>query len=954
MANTKLPSSRWSAWLWLGLCHLIGLASAPAQPSVPRGVTAGGGGAASAGAYTVVATTGQPAAGPASSAAYAVNEGFWGTFGSAPIPGALALATISNQPARIPVATLLAGSDADGDALSRVGVGHSSAQGGAVVLAAGIITYTPPNGFLGADSFNYTILDTGGDTAVGSVSVSVLPPIITVTTSADSGPGSLRQALAAINTAATNSGLGILFASGLAGQTILLSSSAGSSVGPSALVVSNAVSIDGSAAPGMSIGLNSLSAPMRLIFVARGAQLTLQNVTLQNGAAQGGAGSAGSGGGGGGAGLGGGIYNQGTITLNNVLLFGNQALGGQGGGWSPGAPGAGGSPNGGGGGSGSAGFGGGTGGAAACGGAGGLGAGGAIFNDGGTLNMSNCVVQNNLVLGGAGGAGASGCNGTNQNGMGAGLFNYNGVARLSGCQFTANNAGLGPGIVNLGDGLPSWVYLTQDTLTAAGSTNDFLSIAVNGGDAQTVEIAGSFDSQYTLWISPIPNVGANQINQPISVPVVLHPPGGVGGNFPLQAVSANTNLVTAANLVFSGSGTNFTLTITPAAGQFGSSLITVSAAGAGFSAAATFTATFGLLGSLSVSGLNRIVNVTGAPGSQCFVQYATSLSSPIGPPWGRRRKSRRGFTSSLTSPLPTPCATTAPLCPKFLSLAPRRNASISRKQNEIRMNGYFFTASATRSQIHEGEVGLGRTGCQSLIVCAGSAEEAQKRFEQWLGAQPEGESPVRTQIHKIVAAQFIDQLLTEKETVPIDWPQIARQAQLDLESIPVDDFEQGYWVDVNAVIGPSLNLEALREDLPDEVRSGLNWAEDKQSFFLLSVLSPPPPPPPEPGEDQEAGAAEASPTAGETAAGSAFGLDESEADFPELAAKEAAALIRARNSAVAAWLWRKYAADTPFAGNQIRIDPWFGVIGPEPKSDPDAAVADATKASEPNSKDTPA
>jgi hypothetical protein len=605
----------------------MGLAFVSAQPSVQRGVTAAAGGAASAGPYAVVATTGQPAAGPASSAAYAVNEGFWGTFGSAPVPGALALAAMSNQPVRIPAATLLVGSDADGDAVSLVGVGHSSAQGGVVALAAGLVTYTPPKGLLGADSFNYTIMDTGGDTAVGSVSVNILPPILTVTTSADSGPGSLRQALTAINMANTNYGFTILFASALAGQTISLSSSAGNSLGPSALVISNGAFIDGSAAPGLSISLDSSSALMRLIFVPRGAQLTLQNVTLENGAAQGGAGSAGSGGGGGGAGLGGGIYNQGTVTLNNVLLFGNQAFGGPGGGWSPGAPGAGGSPNGGGGGSGSGGFGGGTGGAATCGGAGGLGAGGAIFNDGGTLNMSNCVVQNNLVLGGTGGAGAGGCNGTNQNGMGAGLFNYNGTARLSGCLFTANTASLGPGIVNLGDGLPSWVYLTQDTLTAAGSTNDFLSIAVNGGDAQTVEIAGTFDSQYALWISPIANVGANQINQPLSVPVILHPPGGVGGNFPLQALSANTNLVAAANLVFSGSGTNFTLIITPAAGQFGSSLITVSAAGAGLSAAATFTATFGLFGNLSASGLNRIVNLTGAPGSQCFVQYATSLSS---------------------------------------------------------------------------------------------------------------------------------------------------------------------------------------------------------------------------------------------------------------------------------------------------------------------------------------
>jgi len=42
--------------------------------------------------------------------------------------------------------------------------------------------------------------------------------------------------------------------------------------------------------------------------------------------------------------------------------------------------------------------------------------------------------------------------------------------------------------------------------------------------------------------------------------------------------------------------------------------------------------------------------------------------------------------------------------------------------------------------------------------------------------------------------------------------------------------------------------------------------------------------------------------------------------------KEAAALIEARNSVVAAWLWRRFAADTPLAANHIRIDPWCGAL----------------------------
>jgi tetratricopeptide (TPR) repeat protein len=263
------------------------------------------------------------------------------------------------------------------------------------------------------------------------------------------------------------------------------------------------------------------------------------------------------------------------------------------------------------------------------------------------------------------------------------------------------------------------------------------------------------------------------------------------------------------------------------------------------------------------------------------------------------------------------------------------------------MNGYFFTASATR---HLPNLGPSRTGCQSLIVCADSAEAAQKQFEAWLCAQPEGEIPMTTRINRVVAAQFVDKLLTEKEPVPIDWPQVARQAQSDLESIPADNFEQGYWVDVNALVAASPDLEALRADLPEDIRSGLNWAEDKQSFFLLSVLTPPPPLP-DPGDEPEADAADAGQPVEETAGGSAFGLDESEAEFPELAAKEAAVLIRARNAAVAAWLWRKYAADSQLAGHQIRIDPWFGLAGLEAKADPDATIADCTKAIELNPDD---
>jgi hypothetical protein len=253
------------------------------------------------------------------------------------------------------------------------------------------------------------------------------------------------------------------------------------------------------------------------------------------------------------------------------------------------------------------------------------------------------------------------------------------------------------------------------------------------------------------------------------------------------------------------------------------------------------------------------------------------------------------------------------------------------------MNAYFFTASTTRFQSLQANPGRAPRAnrqqrwisCQSLIVCAENAEAGRKRFEEFLCAQPEGEPPIQTEINRIVATQFVDQMLTEKGFVPMDWTQIARETKSDLESTPADDFEQGYWVNVNDIFLPHSSLEALREDVPEDIRSGLNWAEEKQFIFLLSVLSPPSPPPLESAEEPVADDTVAAQSADENSHDAARDLDVSEADFPGLVDKEAAVLIRARNSVVAAWLWRQSAADSKLAGYQLRIDPWCGMARAE-------------------------
>ena len=149
---------------------------------------------------------------------------------------------------------------------------------------------------------------------------------------------------------------------------------------------------------------------------------------------------------------------------------------------------------------------------------------------------------------------------------------------------------------------------------------------------------------------------------------------------------------------------------------------------------------------------------------------------------------------------------------------------------------------------------------------------------------------------------------------PLDWPQISRQVNDILQATPVDDFEQGYWVDLNQAMPAgkiSFDIESLKRDLPEDIRSGLNWSPDKKFFFLVSVLTPRPSPAIPPDESQydpriSDDAADENPDDEKP------DLDGFVATLPEMRDKEAAALVEARNSVVAAWLWRKFAAGQVF------------------------------------------
>lgn len=75
--------------------------------------------------------------------------------------------------AKATIAVLANDTDADEDSLSITRFDETSVKGGAITLVDGKLSYLPPAGFNGVDSFNYTISDGRGGTANGTVVVTV-------------------------------------------------------------------------------------------------------------------------------------------------------------------------------------------------------------------------------------------------------------------------------------------------------------------------------------------------------------------------------------------------------------------------------------------------------------------------------------------------------------------------------------------------------------------------------------------------------------------------------------------------------------------------------------------------------------------------------------------------------------------------------------------------------------
>ena len=94
-----------------------------------------------------------------------------------PVPGSYTLIIRKDQVGTIAATRLVsAASDPEGSTITVDAVNTVSVQGGAIKWGAGIIAFTPKPGYTGDDSFQYTLKDSQGATAVGTVRITINPP----------------------------------------------------------------------------------------------------------------------------------------------------------------------------------------------------------------------------------------------------------------------------------------------------------------------------------------------------------------------------------------------------------------------------------------------------------------------------------------------------------------------------------------------------------------------------------------------------------------------------------------------------------------------------------------------------------------------------------------------------------------------------------------------------------
>ena len=259
----------------------------------------------------------------------------------------------------------------------------------------------------------------------------------TVTTLADNGAGSLRQAIAG----------------SWNGDVIVFATNGNLTLTSGEIVITNSLTLTGPGATNLAISGNNASRVFNIS--STNAVVTIADVTICNGKATNGSvgTSGGSGGNGGNGGNGGGIYNIGSLTLNRCILKNNAAGNGGNGGYG-----------------------------GLFGGKGGTGGnGGGIFNAGTLSVISSTLVSNSTGAGGNGGPGGEGGTG----GPGG----------------TGGTGGNGGGVVNSAGAMSAVLHNSLAALNTVGSAGSGGSDGFGGANGSAgaagsdPDLSGGFTSQ---------------------------------------------------------------------------------------------------------------------------------------------------------------------------------------------------------------------------------------------------------------------------------------------------------------------------------------------------------------------------------------------------------------------------------------------------------------------------
>ncbi len=152
---------------------------------------------------------------------------------------------------------------------------------------------------------------------------------------------------------------------------------------------------------------------------------------------------------------------------------------------------------------------------------------------------------------------------------------------------------------------------TFNGLSGLSVTGNWLLYVLDDGAGDSGSLAGGWSLSITtvgngLQSPTISDIGnrSTTVNTPTAaIPFTVGDPDTPLGNLTLSGGSSNTLLVPTNNIAFGGSGSNRTVTVTPAAGQTGTSTITVTVSDGANSASDTFL--------LTVSAVNTPPTITG-------------------------------------------------------------------------------------------------------------------------------------------------------------------------------------------------------------------------------------------------------------------------------------------------------------------------------------------------------